>query len=135
MLKIVADQYHPGRLLLICDYCQKEITDAELAIYAWKVRYPDYRIADGVVYTLHKGVCDHATTESDNDHEKSLYRWYWDELSGLPSELIGSLGMTWDRAQGKLRMITEENEEQIAERRIRIEQEVQEWRESAGYST
>lgn len=133
MLKIVGSR-NQIKLVLLCDYCQKVITDAGLAIYVWKVRREDSRLADGVVYTLHKGVCDHATTDSDNDHEKSLYEWYWRELSDLPGELIANLGMTWDQAQGILETVTKEDEDRFLQNALRIEQEVQEWEDSSVYS-
>jgi hypothetical protein len=133
MLKIVKQQ-RKTRLAIICDYCQNEI-NSELGIYAWRIRRDNLEIADGMVYTLHKGICEHATTDSDNRHQKSLYEWLWSELADLPGELINNLGITWERAQGKLELITVENIERLQADNEEIERQVQEWEGSANPDT
>src|SRR5260370_27748503 len=101
------------RPAFICDYCNKEITDARYTIYTWKVSRETEEMMDGKIYSLHKGICDKAMTGTDNKHRRSLFRWDWGDLIWLPRDLTYSLNLLWDEAQEKKLLITEEEEKQM----------------------
>ena len=126
MLKIIQEN-SKTRLALFCDYCRKEITDGRYAMFAWKVDKKTHAVSDGEIYFFHKGVCDRAMTDADNKHRNSLYDWHWWELTELPHEIIQSIGITWELAQGELNPFTVKDtvKSQL------LQKELREWEQSA----
>lgn len=126
MIQMIHREGEPTHLAIFCDYCHKEITDPRYAMYAWRVNKEDWSIADGAIYFLHKGICDHATTDADNDHKLSLYDWHWEELDELPGVIMQTLKITWENGHPKH---LEEDKDPDGGQKLR--QELREWQLSA----
>jgi hypothetical protein len=126
LIKLVYEDYRT-KFVFVCDYCHKEITDPHMAMYAWRAKRGSNVPSDGIFYTLHKGVCDYATTEMDTNHAKSIYTWKWMELVDLPGELIKDMGLTWEQAQGQLSEYKEKDSVKIQ----LMQKELDEWKRSS----
>ncbi len=125
MTQMVRREGEPTRIVFFCDYCHKDITNTRLAMYAWRVNKANRAAADGMIYFLHKGICDHVMTDADNNHKKSLYDWHWRELSELPGDIMETLKITWDEGHVKFLEDYDMRSDQI------MRQQLMEWEQSA----
>jgi len=88
-----------SRPVVICDHCNKEITDAQDGNYQWLMRTSGDGV-EGEVYFTHKSCCD----AFESAHPPS-WRWGAMELDCLLVYLANNLKVDWEKAARKVAML------------------------------